>query len=65
VAASTAVVRVAGNRFYSGANSAIGGLIAAKPSKRGIVGAVTVVVTAEALEGEGGHDYLLGPKSRT
>jgi len=65
VAASAAVIRAVGNQFYSGADSAAGGLIAAKPSERGIAGVVAVVAAAEAPEGEGGYDYLLGPKSRT
>ncbi len=51
VAASAAVVRAVGDRFYSGADSAVGGLIAVKPAKRGIAGVAAVVAAAEALEG--------------
>ena len=54
VAASIAAARAVGNWFYGRADSAVGRLIAIKPSKRSIAGVAAVVVAAEALEGGSG-----------
>ena len=54
VAASTAVVRAVGDRFYGGADSAVGRLMAIKPGERSTAGAAAVVVAAEAPEGGSG-----------
>ena len=54
MAAFTAVVRAAGDRFYGGVDGAVGGLITIKPSKRSIAGAAAAVAAAEALEGGSG-----------
>jgi hypothetical protein len=51
VAASTAAVRAVGDRFYSRADSIVGGLMAVKPAKRSTAGVAAVVVVVEALEG--------------
>lgn len=49
-----AVVKAVGNRFYGGADSAAGGLIAIKPGERSTAGVAAAVVAAEALEGGSG-----------
>jgi len=43
VVVSIVVVRVVGNWFYGGADGVVGGLIAVKLAKWGIVGAVAIV----------------------
>ena len=48
VAASAAIVRAVGNRFYGGADSAVGGLMAIKPSEHSIAGAAAVVAVVVA-----------------
>jgi hypothetical protein len=51
VVASAAAVRAVGNRFYGGADGAVGQLMAVKPGEYSAVGVVAAVAAAEAPEG--------------